>query len=542
MNKIGSGPTLAKIQHIQWGALTGDQWLRYSVVDITLPSPKDITMSKDDETDPRLNTPYDPRLGEQRDRVPCATCNQYNITCPGHFGTIRLPFPIYNRSFTPILIKILQCVCRHCSRPRILPSHIDIQGFSKLNDFQRVKALAEKCNKSVKVCPWDDCGEPMTYFSLPIKKRNETGGVVFYTVGGKKGNREAFSSTDAYNMVSRISSEHLQILGFNSKLLKHPEYTNPDYFIDENQQHVHEFRPEACFYTVVPVLPTLARSFVQDDDGIKDDDLTVKYNELLKSITMYNTFVALEDENYENGVQKKNTISTRRGRVKTKADVERDIMDHVWTIIDNKDEAKKITNGNRTHRCIKKRISGKDGRIQQNVCGKRTDYSARTVIVGGGYRLENDELGIPEEIAKIETKPMFVGPWNIEECQKLVSEGKVNRVVRKTMGKDGKFFQDKKKLQELPDKGVTYPLKIGDTIHRHLRDGDIVYFNRQPTLRVESMTAFRAKIVEGMAFMLGLCWTKAFNADFDSKRSKTGGLKRVKPPSYFLLKRTILVI
>lgn len=507
-----SGANTSEIAYIQWGVLTGEQWLAYSVADITKASPKDITMTKrkndEEEVDVRMGTPYDPRLGEQRDNVTCMTCNQNNITCTGHFGTIRLPFPIYNRSFTPILVKLLQCVCKHCSRPRILPSHIDKQGFTKYNDFTRLKMLAEKCNKSVKVCPWDDCGEPMTYFSLPIKKRNETGGVIFYTVGGKKGAREAFSAVDAYEMVSRISNDDLKILGFNSNLLNHPEYTNSDYLIDENQEHAHEFNPRAMFYTVVPVLPTLARSFVQDDDGVKDDDLTVKYNELLKSINMYNNFIANEEEN--DG--KKNTISTRRGRVKTKADVERDIMDHVWTIIDNKDEQKKMTNGNRSHRSIKKRIIGKDGRIQHNVGGKRTDYSARTVIIGGGYRLKRDELGVPEDIAQIETKPEFVGPWNIEECQKMVEEGKVYRVVRKIL-MNGKPQQEKTKLKDFPDQGKSYRLKNGDVIHRHLRDGDIVYFNRQPTLRIESMTAFRAKIVKGMAFMLSLCWTKAFNAD-----------------------------
>lgn len=503
---------MAKIQYIQWGVLTGEQWLAYSVADITKPSPKNITSTKDDETDPRMNTPYDPRLGEQRDRVLCETCHQDNISCPGHFGTIRLPFPIYNRFFTTMLIKLLQCICPHCCRPRILPSHIEIQGFAKYKDMTRLKALADKCNKSVKVCPWEDCGNPLTFFSLPIKKRNETGGVIFYTVGGKKNNREAYSSVDAYEVISRISQEHLKLLGFNSSLLNHPQYTNFDYFIDEHQEHAHEFRPQATFYTVVPVLPTLARSFVQDGDEVKDDDLTVGYNELLKSINMYNSFVTAEEQNDEGGLQKKSTISTRRGRVKTKSDVEKDIMERVWALVDNKDDGKVAATANRSHRSIKKRITGKDGRIQQNVGGKRTDYSARTVIIGGGIRLKNDELGVPEDIAKIETKPILVGPWNIKDCQGLVDSGKVYRVVRKIL-KDGKIIQDKKKLDGLPDNGRGYPLKNGDTIHRHLQDGDIVYFNRQPTLRIESMTAFRVKIVQGMAFMLGLCWTKAFNAD-----------------------------
>ena len=70
-------------------------------------------------------------------------------------------------------------------------------------------------------------------------------------------------------------------------------------------------------------------------------------------------------------------------------------------------------------------------------------------------------------------------------------------------------------------------LKFGDIVGRHLQDGDIVFFNRQPTLRIESMVAFRAKIVDGMAFMLGLAWTRGFNADFDGALNAWVELKYV---------------
>ena len=37
-------------------------------------------------------------------------------------------------------------------------------------------------------------------------------------------------------------------------------------------------------------------------------------------------------------------------------------------------------------------------------------------------------------------------------------------------------------------------LKIGDIVERHLRDGDIVIFNRQPSLHRLSMMGFKVKV------------------------------------------------
>ena len=39
------------------------------------------------------------------------------------------------------------------------------------------------------------------------------------------------------------------------------------------------------------------------------------------------------------------------------------------------------------------------------------------------------------------------------------------------------------------------PVQVGDTVERHLRDGDVVLFNRQPSLHRMSIMAHRAKVV-----------------------------------------------
>jgi len=494
--------SLSKIEYTQWGVLSDEQWKKYSVVNVTKPTPKDYSS----EIENRTGTPYDPRMGEQREFAKCTTCFKNSMDCTGHFGHINLPFPVYNRVFTMMTIKLLQCVCTHCSRLRIIPSHLKMLGLLKRTGSAKLKNIAEKCNKTVKMCPWEDCREPLIFFSLPVKKKGEYG-VIYYTVGNKDASRGEYSAKDAYDVFSRISAEDLELIGFNEALLKNIVYINPEFFTNESMKHVHEVRPESMIYTTIPVLPPISRSFIQDEDGVKDDDITMKYNELLKSINSYETFLANENDT------KKSAVSTRRGRVKTKSDVENDIMGHVWTLANNKDEKKSAT-ASKAHRSIICRLIGKEGRIQQNIGGKRTNYSARTVIIGGGIRLRNDELGVPQDIAEEESKPVFVGPWNIEEVQALVKNCKANYV--ETYNEKG--AKVKINLIHLRDRGANFILKNGDVVGRHLQDGDIVFFNRQPTLRIESMVAFRAKIVQGMSFMLGLAWTRGFNADFDGKR------------------------
>ena len=497
----------SEIVGIQWSCLSSDQLRLLSVATITKPSSKD---GGSDEN--RTGTPYDPRLGEQRNNTKCATCNKFNIDCTGHFGIIEIPVPTYNKGFIGITLKCLQSVCMHCARPRMRPEFIKMQGFTtRLKGWDRLKAIASKCNNSTKKCPWDKeedeckCSEAMVHFDLPNVKKGETG-VIYYSVthnGGTK--REEFTAAMALTVLSRISNEHLSLLGFNESLLNHPDFTSSKYLLQEHQQHVHEFRPENMIIEVLLVLPPTARPWVvseQEENERKDDDLTDKYNALLKSIILWHTFAAAAAKPGEKGTNR--SLSTRRGNMKTKADVERDIMEHIWTLMNNKDEKSKLSSGGRAHRSIVCRLKGKFGRIQCNVGGKRVNFCARTVIIGGGIRIKNDELGVPRYIAEKLTKPEYVIKQNIDDVRELISQGKINCIIR-----NGK----KIKLCDFPDKGCNYPIQLGDICERQLQDGDIVLFNRQPTLRIESMMAFRTKIVEGLAFQLSLWATKSFNAD-----------------------------
>ena len=50
---------------------------------------------------------------------------------------------------------------------------------------------------------------------------------------------------------------------------------------------------------------------------------------------------------------------------------------------------------------------------------------------------------------------------------------------------------------------------------RHMMDGDIVLFNRQPSLHRISIMSHKAKILQGRTFRFNECVCTPYNADFD---------------------------
>ena len=52
-------------------------------------------------------------------------------------------------------------------------------------------------------------------------------------------------------------------------------------------------------------------------------------------------------------------------------------------------------------------------------------------------------------------------------------------------------------------------------MERHIRDNDVIIFNRQPTLHKMSMMGHLVKVLPWSTFRLNLSVTSPYNADFD---------------------------
>lgn len=485
------------IKYIQFGTLLPEEWLRISVAEITKPS------SKGGSDKDRHETPYDERMGVLENGKECLTCRYGNKECLGHYGHINLPIAIYNRQFFKIITYLLQSVCPRCSRLRMKPEQIVFQGLMRLKKYNRLREIAKK-SSNIETCPWEDCldseGGPNPLPSFSYERITDE--IILYYGRKKDAEKTPFSAERTLSVFLRITNEHLKILGFNEDLTVIEPENLRNIFLVEPKEHPHQFRPESLiFWKVFPVIPPISRPFVvnRDSEETCDDDITDKYNSIIKII------VKLTQNSQVDVMAAPSSSKSKRKTVKLKESDYQHLISqlesHIWTLMDNKQEKSKLSSGGRPHKCISQRLGGKDGHIQGNIGGKRVDFSARSVIVGGGIMLRVDQLGVPKFIAEKLTKPEFVGEWNMEYIQNLVYNRKINRIVR-----NGRIIR----IQNLPK---TFSVRLGDIAERQLQDGDWVLFNRQPTLRIESMQSFQIKIIDGYSFRLPLAVTPPFNAD-----------------------------
>ncbi|MDP2628351.1 MAG: DNA-directed RNA polymerase subunit A' [Nanoarchaeota archaeon] len=159
---------------------------------------------------------------------------------------------------------------------------------------------------------------------------------------------------------------------------------------------------------------------------------------------------------------------------------------------------------------ITERIKGKEGRIRKNLAGKRVNYSARTVISPDPHIAIN-EVGIPYEIAKIVTVSENVTELNIDKLKELIKRAEVYPGANYIVRPDGKR---KKITPELKDEIISEIIP-GYKVERHLQDGDIVLFNRHPSLHRGSLMAHFVKVLPSRTFRLHPAVTTPYNADFD---------------------------
>ena len=256
-------------------------------------------------------------------------------------------------------------------------------------------------------------------------------------------------------------------------------------------------RPEWLVLTVLPVPPVTVRPSITLDTGERsEDDLTHKLVDILR----INQRLL---ENMEAGAPQLIV-----------EDLWELLQYHVTTYFDN--EASGVPparhRSGRPLKTLTQRLKGKEGRFRSNLSGKRVNFSARTVI-SPDPNISINEVGVPEMIAKEVTVPVYVNEWNIEEMKQYIINGPdvhpgANYVIRKDGRKIRVRTEETKEL-------ILEQLEPGFIIERHLKDGDMVLFNRQPSLHRMSMMAHEVRVLPYKTFRLNLCVCPPYNADFD---------------------------
>ena len=169
---------------------------------------------------------------------------------------------------------------------------------------------------------------------------------------------------------------------------------------------------------------------------------------------------------------------------------------------------------------IKQRLDGKEGLFRENMMGKRVDFCARSVI-SGDPTLELDQLGVPHSIANKLTYPERLFALNevaLRNCVRRGAnvEGGAAYIVLPDDGSGGEPRRmSLADMDALELERVACSLTSEYIVERHLRDGDLVIFNRQPSLHKMSVMAHRVKRLPWSTFRMNLSVTSPYNADFD---------------------------
>ena len=409
----------------------------------------------------------DVRLGVIDPGLRCKTCGSKLKECIGHFGYIELARPVVHVKFVRIMHLLLKTSCRECGKLMIAPdkhakakAHLDRIEKEEGPEQRRmaVKALIDS-SKSGGKCPHCKAKQVKITIEKPTT----------FMEGDKR-----LSPIEVRARLEKISDDDCELFGLNPKTC----------------------RPEWMILTVLPIPPVTVRPSITLESGERsEDDLTHKLGDIVR----------INQRLFEN-------INAGAPEI-----IIEDLWDllqyHVTTFFDN-NIAQLPPARHRSGQPLKtitERITSKEGRIRHNLAGKRTNFCARTVI-SPDPMLPLDSVGVPKLIAMKLTVPETVNDWNMAYLKKFIQNGSgvypgANYIVRP----DGK----KKKITEETKEAALEEMQPGYIVERHLMDGDISIFNRQPSLHRMSMMCHRVKVLPGRTLRLNPAVCNPYNADFD---------------------------
>ena len=459
---------------IQFGIFSPDEIERRSVVEIT-------NAGTYDGNEPRIGGLFDPRMGVLDNGKTCRSCGQTNHSCPGHFGHFKLARPVYFIQFFPTILNVLNCVCVRCSK--LLIDKTIHKEISRRRGEQRWRAVLNLCS-TITRCGQegeDGCGarQPERYVREGIARIVAEwdaieGPGATETKATKQ--RQYLEVEYVLRLFRRITDEDVDFLGLNRF------WCRPDWMI--------------C--SVMPIPPPQVRpSVIQDNNQRSEDDLTHKLFEIIMT---------------NNRLQDKINNNLGKNLIEDEHTV---LQYHVATLVDNQipGVAPSAQRSGRPLKSVQQRLGSKEGRIRYNIQGKRVEFSARSVITPDP-NISIAELGMPTKIAMNLTFPEKVTPYNITKMYKLIQNvgpnGEERHPGAKTIVRaDGRMTS----LKHVNRKEIV--LHVGDVVNRHIMDGDVVLFNRQPTLHRMSMMGHRVKVLPYNTFRLNVSVTAPYNADFD---------------------------
>jgi DNA-directed RNA polymerase I subunit RPA1 len=192
---------------------------------------------------------------------------------------------------------------------------------------------------------------------------------------------------------------------------------------------------------------------------------------------------------------------------------------------------------------IRQGLEKKQGLFRMHMMGKRVNFAARSVISPDPW-IHTKEIGIPEYFARGLTYPEPVNAHNVKEMMQCVINGPMvhpganyvedergNLTDLSRLTHEARVALSKKLLTETSSESGTGPLGANKAhgtgggpimpgsvkrVLRHLRNGDMLLVNRQPTLHKPSIMGHMARVLRGQqTIRMHYANCATYNADYD---------------------------
>ena len=421
-------------------------------------------------------TLFDTLMGSEHEDGRCSTCSEIGAECGGHYGKLiyrrkvcgkLVPNPVFHPGFVDITAQIMQCTCGKCGAV-ILKDMARKRHLQLLNPRARIKKIAKE---SIGIeCA---CGGGAN----PIYKISKTDSNVILKQYEKKGQEYPLYPLEAYKVLTGISEDDLELLGYNTE------------FTWSNS-------PADLLLFGNLVMPPRMRPATRRNGVTEEDDFTRLYVNILKASNAIANYVPPPSYTPANIEEAYFALS-------------RELMRNIRELLGGRGAGKGGEEGTKT---TKAALGGKKGAFRAIINGKRTNYSARTVA-GPGSRLKANEVGIPETYAATLTFPDRVFRSITPSGQTVTNADELTEMLRK--GRVRTIIREGRKIRITEVNRIHITLQVGDIVNRWMRTGDKIIVNRNPSLHKYNTQALDVVLMPIEQILIATDIVGGYNADFD---------------------------
>ena len=393
-------------------------------------------------------------MGTTDPGIRCQTCHNNKDKCLGHSGDLVMNYPVWSPMAIDEGRKWLRVICFRCGKIVLKPAE-----FIKFAPRERLGQASKIARIKPRTCP--SCG----LHNPVIKKRGKTEPLVLTAEEHSEG-----KITRKYilypHMISeifgRVTAETIITLG------KKPD-SGPANFI--------LWRIPIPTVCIRPEVRKIGSSSKINSDGLTTlIQILVKKNQAMPAVIPQDI-----DANYDKNIWA--LCNIYRDMIRAKSE-------------DSKP--------------IGAQITSKQGILRKNLLGKRCRNMCRSTIVGDP-RIRVDELGVPKIFAQTIQLAEVVQDYNRRRLLGYVLNGPnkypgASMIIKKSTGVTYEIKP-----------GADIELENGDTVMRDYIDGDVINFNRQPTLKVSNIGAHTVKVIldpEINTILMNVIACKWYDADF----------------------------